>query len=76
MLRHKEALPFAALSDQLGCSIALAVGGITIAAIYGGGKPQPAVIVKRVLLFPPFLALVGGDHRRVWRVASRWGCAG
>jgi malate permease and related proteins len=59
-LRHKEALPFAALSDQLGCSIALAVGGITIAAIYGGGKPQPAVIVRRVLLFPPFLALVAG----------------
>jgi predicted permease len=60
MLRHKEALPFAALSDQLGCSIALAVGGITIAAIYGGGKPQPAVIARRVLLFPPFLALVAG----------------
>jgi malate permease and related proteins len=60
MLRHKEALPFAALSDQLGCSIALAVGGITIAAIYGGGKPQPSVILRRVLLFPPFLALVAG----------------
>ena len=60
MLRHKEALPFAALSDQLGCSIALAVGGITIAAIYGGGKPQPRVILRRVLLFPPFLALVAG----------------
>jgi predicted permease len=60
MLRHKEALPFAALSDQLGCSIALAVGGITIAAIYGGGKPQPRVIFRRVLLFPPFLALVAG----------------
>ncbi|MEJ0037542.1 MAG: AEC family transporter [Gammaproteobacteria bacterium] len=60
MLRHKEALPFAALSDQLGCSIALAVGGITIAAIYGGGKPQPRVIIRRVLLFPPFLALVAG----------------
>ncbi len=60
MLRQKEALPFAALSDQLGCSIALAVGGITIAAIYGGGKPQAGVILKRVLLFPPFLALVAG----------------
>jgi predicted permease len=60
MLRHKEALPFAAFADQLGCSIALAVGGITIAAIYGGQKPQPRVIVKRVLLFPPFLALVTG----------------
>jgi predicted permease len=60
MLRHREALPFAAFADQLGCSIALAVGGITVAAIYGGGKPQPRVILKRVLLFPPFLALVAG----------------
>jgi predicted permease len=60
MLRHKEALPFAALSDQLGCSIALAVGGITVAAIYGGGKPSPRVILRRVLLFPPFLALITG----------------
>ncbi len=73
MLRHKEALPFAALADQLGCSIALAVGGITIAAIYGGGKPEPRVIVRRVLLFPPFLALVDRrDHRRVRRLARRW----
>ena len=60
MLRHKEGLALAAFADQLGCSIALAVGGITIAAIYGGGKPQPRVILRRVLLFPPFLALVAG----------------
>jgi malate permease and related proteins len=60
MLRQKEGLVLAAFADQLGCSIALAVGGITVAAIYGGGKPQPKVIVKRVLLFPPFLALVAG----------------
>lgn len=60
MLRHKEGLVLAAFADQLGCSIALAVGGITIAAIYGGGKPEPRVIIRRVLLFPPFLALVTG----------------
>jgi predicted permease len=60
MLRQKEGLVLAAFADQLGCSIALAVGGITVAAIYGGGTPQPKVIVKRVLLFPPFLALVAG----------------
>jgi predicted permease len=60
MLRHKEGLALAAFADQLGCSIALAVGGITIAAIYGGGRPQPRVILRRVLLFPPFLALVAG----------------
>ena len=60
MLRQKEGLVLAAFADQLGCSIALAVGGITVAAIYGGSRPQPAVIIRRVLLFPPFLALVVG----------------
>jgi malate permease and related proteins len=60
MLRQKEGLALAAFADQLGCSIALAVGGITVAAIYGGGKPEPRVILRRVLLFPPFLALVVG----------------
>ncbi|HEV7717070.1 MAG TPA: AEC family transporter, partial [Steroidobacteraceae bacterium] len=29
-LRGKDALPLAAFADQLGCSIALAVGGITV----------------------------------------------
>jgi predicted permease len=60
MLRQKEGLALAAFADQLGGSIALAVGGITVAAVYGGGKPQPRVIIRRVLLFPPFLALVAG----------------
>ena len=60
MLRQKEGLALAAFADQLGCSIALAVGGITVAAIYGGSRPEPKVIIKRVLLFPPFLALVIG----------------
>ncbi len=60
MLRQKEGLALAAFADQLGGSIALAVGGITVAAIYGGGKPQPRAIVRRVLFFPPFIALVVG----------------
>lgn len=59
-LRGKDGLVLAAFTDQLGGSIALAVGGITVAAIYGGGKPEPRVIIRRVLLFPPFLALVAG----------------
>jgi predicted permease len=60
MLRQKEGLALAAFADQLGCSIALAVGGITVAAIYGGSRPEPRAIIRRVLLFPPFLALVAG----------------
>lgn len=60
MLKGQEGLILAAFADQLGGSIALAVGGITVAAIYGGGKPEPRAIVRRVVLFPPFLALVAG----------------
>lgn len=59
-LRGKEALPLAAFTDQLGCSIALAVGGITVAAIYSGNKAEPRVIIRRVLLFPAFLGLIAG----------------
>lgn len=59
-LRGKEGLALAAFADQLGCSIALAVGGITVAAVYSGGKPEARVIVRRVLLFPAFIALVVG----------------
>lgn len=60
MLRGREALPLAAFTDQLGCSIALAVGGITVAAVYSGHKPQPRVILRRILLFPAFLGLLAG----------------
>lgn len=60
MLRGREGLALAAFTDQLGCSPALAMGGITIAALYSGSKPEPRVIIRRVLLFPAFLALIVG----------------
>lgn len=59
-LRGREALPLAAFTDQLGCCTALAVGGITISALYSGQKPEPRVIIRRVLLFPAFLGLIAG----------------
>ena len=59
-LRGKEALPLAAFTDQLGCSIALSVGGIAIAALYSGNRPEPRVIIRRILLFPAFLGLIAG----------------
>ncbi len=59
-LRGQEGLALAAFTDQLGCLISLAVGGITVAAVYSGGKPEPRVILKRVLLFPAFIALIIG----------------
>jgi predicted permease len=59
-LRGKEGLALAVVADQLGCFLALAVGGITVAAWYSDGKPHPAAIARRILLFPPFLTLLVG----------------
>jgi malate permease and related proteins len=59
-LRGREGLALAVIADQLGCFLALAAGGITVAAWYSGGKPQPAAIAKRIATFPPFLALIVG----------------
>jgi predicted permease len=57
-LRGKEGLALAAVTDQLGCLIALAAGGVTVAAVYSGGKPKPRVIIRQIVLFPAFIALV------------------
>jgi predicted permease len=56
-LRGREGLALGVVADQAGCFPALAVGGITIAALYSGNRPQPHEIARRVLLFPAFLAL-------------------
>lgn len=80
-LRGKEGLALAAFADQLGGSIALAVGGITVAALYSGGTPEPRVIIRRVLLFPAFVALIlgfiagafGGWPPMIESVAARLG---
>jgi len=59
-LRGKEALGLAVVADQLGGSLALAAGGIAVAAWYSGGQPRLASIVRRVAVFPPFVALLTG----------------
>jgi predicted permease len=59
-LRGKEALGLAVVADQLGGFLALAAGGITVAAWYSGGTPHPAAIARRIVFFPPFVALVIG----------------
>src|ERR1700748_3609415 len=59
-LRGQEGLALAVVADQLGCFLALAIGGITVAAWYSGGKPEARAIVRRIGVFPPFLALIVG----------------
>ncbi len=59
-LHGREGLALGVVADQLGCFIALAVGGVLVAAWYSGATPKPRDIAKRVLLFPAFIALVAG----------------
>lgn len=54
----KTGIATAILVDQLGSFFALSVLGITFAGIYSSGRPTVSEIVKRIALFPPFIALV------------------
>lgn len=57
-LRGREALALAAVADQLGCFLAMMVGGITSAAWYSGSQPRIGPLLRRILTFPPFQALI------------------
>lgn len=59
-LRGHAALSLAVIGDQAGCFTALAVGGVAVAAVYAGQAVRPAQIVRRIVLFPSFLALCVG----------------
>jgi predicted permease len=54
------AIPYAVLYDQLGSFLALATYGALILALYGsaGARPTLAGVVKKIAVFPPFLALL------------------
>lgn len=55
----EPAIAYAVLYDQAGSFLALATYGSMIIALYGGGeKPAPAAVLRKVLTFPPFLALL------------------
>jgi malate permease and related proteins len=59
-LRGQEGLKLALVADQLGCFIALAIGGTIVAALYSGKSTRGSDIARKVVLFPPFVALVVG----------------
>lgn len=56
----ENAIPYALLYDQLGSFLALATYGTLILALYGTGESRPSLgnVVKKVISFPPFIALV------------------
>lgn len=54
----KEFLGVGIIADQLGSFLVLSTLGIVIATIYSSGDVSPRQMVRKVLLFPPFQALV------------------
>src|SRR5262249_52678601 len=65
----QEALKLALIADQLGCFLAVAVGGVIVAALYSGRSSDPAAIARRVLTFPPLVSLAVGA---IVGVAGGW----
>ena len=59
-LHGQQGLALAVVADQLGAFPLLASAGIVVASIYAGRKPEPALILWRIVTFPAFVALVVG----------------
>lgn len=55
----KEAIATGIVVDQLGSFLALSILGIITAGLYSSGVPSGRAILRRIVLFPPFLALLG-----------------
>ncbi|MFP5304351.1 MAG: AEC family transporter [Gammaproteobacteria bacterium] len=60
-LRGREGLALGVIADQIGCFVALGIGGTLVAALYSGAQLHPREILRRILLFPAFLALLAGS---------------
>lgn len=54
----KDLLGVGILADQLGSFMALSTLGVLAASIYSSGNPSTGTMLRKVLLFPPFQALV------------------
>ncbi|BFI95466.1 MAG: AEC family transporter [Rhodanobacter sp.] len=59
-LHGQAGLALAVVADQLGCFPLLASAGVVVACLYAGRAPEPRLIVRRILTFPAFIALVVG----------------
>jgi predicted permease len=71
-LLGEDALPYAVIYDQFGAFLIMSTFGLYVLARYGGdAKPTVGLIARRVVSFPPFLALVVGltvmpEHPPEW----------
>ena len=59
-LHGQPGLTLAVVADQLGAFPLLASAGVVVACLYAGRTPKPAAIVRRMLTFPAFVALIVG----------------
>ncbi|MHC1480425.1 AEC family transporter [Frateuria aurantia] len=57
-LRGREGLSLGVVADQVGSFAALATLGIVIASLYAGKQVTMRQLMRRVMSFPPFLALL------------------
>lgn len=53
----REGIASGIIVDQLGSFLVLSTLGITVAGLYSAGRPSGAAIVRRIVTFPPFIAL-------------------
>jgi predicted permease len=59
-LHGREGVKLALVADQLGCFLALAIGGTIVAALYSGKSASARAVMRKVLTFPPFVSLLVG----------------
>ena len=57
-LAGEGALRYAVVYDQFGSFIILSTFGLIVLGLYGGERPSAYSIARRIVTFPPFLALV------------------
>lgn len=53
-----EGLASGIIVDQLGSFLVLSTLGVIVAGIYSSGRPTVGAMAKRIVLFPPFIALL------------------
>jgi predicted permease len=67
-VRGPEALPVAVVVDQLGSFLMLSIPGLLVAAALSGDKADARTVVRRIVFFPPFIALVAAVLLRPFEI--------
>ncbi len=57
-LRGHDALPYAAMADQVGSFLSLSVGGVLVVMMYSANHDRSTGVLARIVRFPPFAALM------------------